>query len=34
MISIILKDFKNAQTKLIEWDLKQKDELDAVTVYF
>jgi hypothetical protein len=34
MISIILEDFKNAQTKLIEWDLKQKDELDAVTVYF
>jgi hypothetical protein len=34
MISVILADFKFAQTKLIEWDLKQKDELEAVTVYF
>lgn len=34
MISIILKDFKTAQSKLIEWDFIQKDELEIVTVFF
>ena len=34
MISVILQDFKLAQSKLIEWDLMEPNELKWITVFF